>query len=214
MKLFVWDFHGVLEKGTERATLEISNLVLREFGYRRFFTGEDMVRLWGCKWYQYFADLLSEESMQKHLALQNRCIQLEAENPEIVRKSVNPNDYAYEVLEKIAAVHEQILISNVFSDALVRFLTIVKMDPYFPEGKRFGVAGQTEHQQTKKEALADYLVGKKFDRIITIGDFSGDIELVEVAGGISYLYAHPGRAFCPCSPDYRIRDLREILREL
>jgi hypothetical protein len=33
MKLFVWDFHGVLEMGTELSALEVSNNILERFGY-------------------------------------------------------------------------------------------------------------------------------------------------------------------------------------
>jgi len=31
-KLFVWDFHGVLEKDNEQAVIQISNDVLKELG--------------------------------------------------------------------------------------------------------------------------------------------------------------------------------------
>ena len=33
MKLFVWDFHGVLEKGNDLAVLDITNKVLEQAGY-------------------------------------------------------------------------------------------------------------------------------------------------------------------------------------
>ena len=31
MKLFIWDFHGVLEKDNEHAVVEVTNQVLKEF---------------------------------------------------------------------------------------------------------------------------------------------------------------------------------------
>lgn len=33
MKLFVWDFHGFLEKDNEKAVVEITNMVLSQFDY-------------------------------------------------------------------------------------------------------------------------------------------------------------------------------------
>lgn len=38
MKLFIWDFHGVLEKGNDDAVVEITNLALRRHGYSRELT--------------------------------------------------------------------------------------------------------------------------------------------------------------------------------
>lgn len=219
MKLFVWDFHGVLEKGAEKAFLDLSTRALKESGYSRFLTEKEIETLWGSKLYQYFAYLLPEKPMKTHLALQDRCTSIEEDNPEILKRHLKPNDYAHEVLENIANKHDQILISNTLPKTLLRFLAAVDMLHYFPDGKRFGITGAATVQKTKKNALADYLSEKSFDgicfdNIITIGDFPGDIELVEVAGGTSYLYAHPGREFRSCNPDYRIRDLRKILREL
>jgi len=36
MKLFVWDFHGVLEKGNDEVVLEITNLALSNHASHRF----------------------------------------------------------------------------------------------------------------------------------------------------------------------------------
>ena len=47
MKLFVWDLHGVLEKGNEIALLEISNIILKKFGYLEKFSIEDCIKLNG-----------------------------------------------------------------------------------------------------------------------------------------------------------------------
>lgn len=38
MILFVWDFHGVLEKDNEKAVVDISNQVLSEAGFKEKFT--------------------------------------------------------------------------------------------------------------------------------------------------------------------------------
>jgi hypothetical protein len=40
------------------------------------------------------------------------------------------------------------------------------------------------------------------------------MELKDVAGGISYLYSHPERKFRDTNSDYKINDLREVLKEI
>ena len=89
------------------------------------------------------------------------------------------------------------------------------MTQYFPEGSAFAVNGHArEVQRTKQDVLREFLKGRSFEGIAVIGDSTADVQLVSVAGGVSYLYAHPGRPFRDCSAHYRIQDLREILREV
>jgi hypothetical protein len=40
------------------------------------------------------------------------------------------------------------------------------------------------------------------------------MSLRDVAGGVTYLFAHPGTEFRDCEADFRIRDLRVILDRL
>lgn len=54
MKLFVWDFHGTLEKDNEHAVMEISNKVLENLGYTQRLSKEDNLMLYGKKWADYF----------------------------------------------------------------------------------------------------------------------------------------------------------------
>ena len=49
MKLFVWDFHGVLEKDTEYGVVSVSNKVLEINGYSERFTFDEVKSLYG-KW--------------------------------------------------------------------------------------------------------------------------------------------------------------------
>jgi len=61
MKLFIWDLHGTLEQGNERAAIDMSNQILERFGYRERFSDEDVFKLYGLKWFQYFEYLLPHE---------------------------------------------------------------------------------------------------------------------------------------------------------
>lgn len=114
MKLFVWDFHGVLEKGNEGAVLEISNKILGDFRYKERFRDTHKVK--------------------------------------VIR--------------------------------------------------------------TKGDVLRGFLDGKSFDDIVVIGDRPEDVAMENISGGVSYLYAHPGRDFHQAEADFWIRDLREVLREV
>ena len=57
--------------------------------------------------------------------------------------------------------------------------------------------------------------GKNFEKIVVVGDSPDDIELASVAkNSVSYLYAHPWKKFRGDKADYKINDLREVLKEL
>lgn len=215
MKLFVWDFHGTLEKGTEGAVVEITNRVLRSRGYYEH-TDEDLVAsigyLYGKKWYEIFAHLLPREPRATHLQLQEDCFLFEERNPDIIPRHIRTNNFAKEVLSRIQEHHDQILISNTRPSALEVFLRAADLKEFFPAGKYFAANAHHPDAQLSKQEIADhYIAGKKFDAIVSIGDSAGDMIFAENA--VTYLYAHPGAPHRECAADYRIEDLREALRE-
>ena len=214
MKLFVWDFHGVLEKGNERAVLEISNEVLKRFGYSSRFTKEDIAKLYGLRWYEYFEYLLPQESFERHLALQDCCFKMSNACPEIIAKHIRPNDHVYEVLDRIGQKHCQILISNTQPKSLRMFLDSVQISPYFPDDNVFAANTRQQRTGTKKAVLQKFLKDKKFDDVIVISDSPSDKDMIYVAGGTFYLYSHPGRPIKECDACYRINGLRELLKEV
>lgn len=66
-----------------------------------------------------------------------------------------------------------------------------------------------------EDVLTDYLRGSdEYEQIVIIGDSPSDMRLKRVAGGVTYLYAHPDFAFRNCEADHRIRDLRKVLEHL
>jgi phosphoglycolate phosphatase-like HAD superfamily hydrolase len=211
----VWDFHGVLEEGTEKAALEISNRVLGDYGYAQRFTREDGDRLYGRKWYGYFEDLLPDEPHARHLALQEAAFVYDAAHPEIVARYIEPAQHALAVLDEIAKHHAQIVISNTRPEALGVFIAAVGMQRYFPGGRAFAVdTHKRDATRTKQHVLAEFLAENAMDEIVVIGDSAADMALAEVAGGIRYHYVHPGRPFKDCPADYRIHDLREVLSSI
>jgi phosphoglycolate phosphatase-like HAD superfamily hydrolase len=215
MKLFVWDFHGVLEKDNDLAVLDISNHALEEAGYKERFSLEDAQQYNGLKWYEYFERLLPHLSSEKHRELQAACFRYAADNLSVLEKHIKPNDHANEVLKKVHdAGQDQILVSNTRPSDLLWFISTVGLQSYLPETKVFGVNAHEEHG-TKKDALAQYLKGKKFDAIIIIGDSQSDMILKDVAGGTTYFYSHPHLTIKRAvQADYIITDLRDVLAEL
>lgn len=213
MKLFIWDFHGTLEKGNERAVIKFSNEALKRRGYDERFGLEHVQGLYGRKWYEYFAHILPHESSATHLQLQEDAIAFGLKHLDIIMQHIASNDHAAEVLGAIAALHDQILISNASPAHVAMFLNFVELSRYFPEGKYFGTdSHQPGAKTTKQEIMDEYISGRQFDQIIAIGDSPQD--MIPFPNAVHYLYAHPENPFKECEATYRIRDLREVLREL
>lgn len=214
MKLFVWDFHGVLEKDNDLAVLDVSNHILESHGYKERLTEEDNRNYYGFKWYEYFEHLLPNQSKKEHLSLQDECFTYCIDN-QISAKYIKQTEHAANVIEAInEAGHDQILLSNTRPEDILWFIKLVKLENRFQESKIFGV---NAHQKCtcKSDALRQYLSDKKFDSIVIIGDSASDMKLKDVNGGITYLFRHPHLQFNELvTADYTINDLRQILQEL
>lgn len=85
MKLFIWDFHGVLEKDNEKAVIVISNKILEKNGFTERFSDCDINKLYGLKWYQYFKYLLPNLSTDECLKLQSDCLENQKDNQLIIQ---------------------------------------------------------------------------------------------------------------------------------
>jgi phosphoglycolate phosphatase-like HAD superfamily hydrolase len=215
MKLFVWDFHGVLEKDNEKAVIDISNSVLAEAGHRERFTNEDNEKYYGLKWYQYFEHLLPNCSHEEHLKLQNRCFAYTEQHLNVLAKYIKPNDHAIEVLTRIHDTgHIQIVISNTRQKDLIWFLEAVGIRQFFDEDH---IVGVNAHQKygTKLDVLKQYLKDKMFDMIVVIGDSDDDLIMGKSIGGMTYFYKHPHRVHNKTKfADHITNDLRDVLQEL
>lgn len=215
MKLFVWDFHGVLEQGNDQAVVAISNHILEQAGYKERFTKEEGARLYGLKWHEYFATLLPHKSKQLHLDLQTACFAYAEANIDIIERHIKPTPHARSVLQAIAkAGHDQILISNSRPQDLVWFLEAVALKKYFPAAKRFGV-NKHEQYSDKISVLKTYLERKDFADIVIVGDTQADMNLRRAGGGTTYLYSRANSVYTSVEgeADYVISDLRQLLKE-
>jgi hypothetical protein len=54
VKLVVWELHGTLEEGSDRAVIDMSNIVLERHGYAQRLSYADSQHVSGRKWHEYF----------------------------------------------------------------------------------------------------------------------------------------------------------------
>lgn len=138
MKLFIWDFHGVLEKGNDNVVLEITNRALEMHGHSRRMTEKESEFLLGRLWCDYFAYLIPELHENERWLLQSTCVEMTQNAPEIFTKHVRLNDNVEHVLESIqSSQHMQILISNTQPKILDIYIELVGIERYFPSNYRF-----------------------------------------------------------------------------
>jgi phosphoglycolate phosphatase-like HAD superfamily hydrolase len=216
MILFIWDFHGVLEKDNEKSVIEISNAVLAEAGYKERFTEEDNERFYGLKWYEYFGKLIPSLPNEDCLKLQSHCFIYAENHLEILAKHIKPNDGAIDVLTKIArSGNKQIVISNSRQRDLLWFLDAVKINKFFSKDHIVGVNAH-QHHETKTDALQNFLKNNTyFSKLVVISDSEDDLIMGKTIGATTYFYKHTNRKHeITNNADYIINDLHEVLNEL
>jgi len=215
MKLFVWDLHGVLEVGNDLSVIDISNAVLESFGYKERFSFNDGSALYGLKWYEYFNWLLATNDYERDLKLQEACFELSESRLDLQCRWLQPTPGASAVLAEIESRHDQILISNTRPRSLDTFLSKLGYERFFSASNSFAVDGHAiDARRSKSDVLRRFLsdsAEKQYEDIVIIGDSPSDMKLKDVAGGTTYLYAHPGLAFRECVADHKIHDLRRVL---
>ena len=207
MKLFVWDFHGVLEKDNEFAVQEVVNRVLPEFGIQRKATVEECLDLYGKKWaeyYRYFVPDADEDVIHKMVEM---AVDISV-GEKVAAKYIKPMDHAHEVLDEIAKKgHMNIVISNSAPEALDYFLESVGMSGRFEHKYAADRHRKNAHETNSKEIwLKEFLQEHNFDEVIVIDDSLVGIEMGKRLGARTYHFSRNNNA--------QITDLREVLKEV
>ena len=207
MKLFVWDFHGVLEKDNEYAVEEVCNRVLAEFGVERRATVQECLDLYGEKWavyYRFYCPEADEETIHKMV---DRAVEIGVKE-QITKKYIKPMDYAHYVLEEIASKgYMNIIMSNSSPEALDMFLESVDMAGIFEHEYAADRHRENANDGNSKEIwLRKFLEKNEFDEIIVIDDSPAGIEMGKRLGAKTYHFSRKSKA--------KIKDLREVLKEL
>ena len=209
--LFIWDFHGVLEKDNEYAVQEVVNRVLSEFNMQRKATVEECLMLYGKKWadyYKFFAPDADEDTIHKMV---EKSIEIGV-GEKIAAKYIKPNDFAHEVLKQISEKgHTNLIMSNSSDAALDIFLEDVGLQNAFHF--KFGADNHRNEygENTKVKILKNFLKDKSFDKIILIDDMEEAIEMGSRFNAVTFRFS---RNPVKSKAHFVIDDLREVLKEL
>lgn len=204
--LFVWDFHGVLEKDNELAVHDVTNRVLEEFGYEARASRDDILGMYGLPWGEYFRLLVPGIKEEPVREMVRRCRELG--RPAAVRYC-RPREYALETLKKISEEgHTNVVVSNTARDDLRFFMDIVGVTPFIDEA-----VGISRMSASKTDIIKDYASKKVYRRIVIIGDTEKDVEAGLTNGAMTYLFNLKDKRG-QTKAHRVITDLREVLREL
>jgi phosphoglycolate phosphatase-like HAD superfamily hydrolase len=210
--LFVWDFHGVLEKGNEYAVQEVVNKVLKEYGYEKTVTIEEIKFLAGRSWAGHYTYFFRDIPKEKLASMVDRSNSLGLRT---APKYVQPNDYVVFVLGKIREKGcSSIVVSHVQKEAAKFFTDLVGIGKLIDGFFATDTTDDSIIVQTKKAAIKSYMEGKKFDKVVLIGDSEHDIEAGIAIGAVTYLYSKNVKRAERTKADHVISDLRDVLREL
>jgi len=213
VKLFVWDFHGVLEKGNEYSVVEVTNQVLKEFGQKSRVDLTFCRDLYGKKWGIYYKKLCPDLDEETILKMVNRGVEI-SNQTDIIYRNIKPMDYSHEVLGKIKkAGHENMILSNTEPKALDKYLDSVKINDLIDHKIGADSHRKGMHEQNSKiHLMLDFLKSKNYKEIIVIGDSETDIELGHSIRAKTYFFLNGFNK--RIEADYYIDDLRALLKEI
>jgi len=212
MILYVWDFHGVLEKDNEVALAEQINFILEKYGFDRRVTVPETFALSGKHYRQIFFELCPGISVEKAREMGDLGV---STGIEYARRYVKPRDHAREVLNEIRERGDKNLVaSNCAPQALKAYVEMVGLQDLFDAL----VSVDSEHVNPKTFSIKDYklrrirafMSGKDFEKIKCIGDKERDIELGQKLGAETYLF-DPGKLIKETKAHHKISDLRQVL---
>ncbi|MFA5013903.1 MAG: HAD hydrolase-like protein [Candidatus Paceibacterota bacterium] len=218
--LFVWDFHGTLEKGNVYAVQELVNLVLKDFGTNKEITVQEAIDWYGLSWFDYFKLAVAEGNQQLWQSMVDKVLSLQQQSWNNIKNYIKVRDFAEEVLQQIQNEgHQNILLSNTRLEQIRMFTDLLDLTHYFNE-----IIGVDTHRNSrinneihnvKSEALTNFLKGKNYGKIIMVGDKENDMRAGKSCGATTYLLTDQKiDKGSKTETDHIISDLREVLKEL
>ena len=217
-KLFAWDFHGTLEQGTEVGFAEILRKLARENNYKTTVRLTEVRKLFGISILDYLRHFFPKLSDKEIYELRTQI--KDNQNRKHIERYVKPAPYAHEVLRKIKADgHKSIVVSTSSRPHIIRFLEIVDLTEYFD-----GIFGTDRHAldkefdivKEKAKVIKSFAKKHKIPskNTVVIGDREGEIDAGILLGAKTYQYIQPEIPHVATRADFKIYDLREVLREI
>lgn len=207
-KLFVWDFHGVLEKNTEYAIREICEEVLDDFDYNKSVSLDEVKELYGRPWNEYYRELAPEAGKEEINDMIERSHEI---GKEIVLKYIEPREHAHEVLKKVkGAGNSNIVLTNSTEPAANFFLKELNLKDLVEDWFALD-SGKCESIKSKHRVLKDYLRNSDYQDVIVVGDNEEDIRAGIRCGAKTYLFTEEEGV---TEAHEVISDLREVLDEI
>jgi phosphoglycolate phosphatase-like HAD superfamily hydrolase len=209
--LFVWDFHGVLEKGNDYAFYKLFIDASKEFGLKKDLSFEDILELYGLKLNEIFKNFnpdISEENIDKIFSY------CEKNAFKYVEKHISCQDEAKNVLEKIIKKgHENIIVSNTIPEMIYRFVETVNLTEYFSKIIGVDVNDKKIKAKNKSEAVIENIPNlNEYAKIVMIGDHIQDFIEGKKIKAKTYLFS---KKIKECEhADYIISNLKEVLQEI
>lgn len=157
--LFVWDFHGTLEKNNVLAVKEIINMVLESFGLKKKINLNETVCHYGLSWVDYFKFVYPAGNLKIWNEMKEKARDFQ-KTKKIVEKYIRPADYAREVLKTIKKKgHKNIVVSNSKQYWIKYFTKLVEIDRYLD--KHIGLDLHDIVREGKDISQAKFKVFKK-----------------------------------------------------
>jgi phosphoglycolate phosphatase-like HAD superfamily hydrolase len=212
--LFVWDFHGVLEKDNEYAVVEVTNQVLEEFGRKEKLSLELCKELYGKKWGLYYKQLCPDLDPETIAKMVDRGIEI-SNTTDVIYKYIKPTEHSHDVLKEIIkSGNENMIISNTEPNALDKYLNSVNITNLIQHKIGADSHRKDPHARNSKiPLLKEFLKNKNYNKLVLIGDSEIDIELGQAIGAVTYLFSNTNK-HPKINADFKINDLREVLKEI
>jgi phosphoglycolate phosphatase-like HAD superfamily hydrolase len=210
--LYVWDFHGTLEKGNELAVREICQAVFEGHGYYRKVTLKEVQDLYGRSWGNYFKALIPSLNEETVKAMVEEAVSM---SEKISRKYIKPMDYALDTLLLLKTKgHTNIVVSNCRQYRVDAFLESIGLSPLM--AAMIGLCEEkvmldADVAKQKAAHIMKFANGRKFDRTFVIGDKETDVDAGLLAGAQTVLF-NPRKTNVDTKAHHTITDLRDVLR--
>lgn len=217
-KLFAWDFHGTLEEGVEVGFWQILKQLRKKYKTSVKITLPAVRKKYGVSVANYLRYFFPECNTSQIKAMMKKVAEIQ--NQKHLKKYVKPAPNAIKVLSKIkAAGGENIVVSNSHPNHINPLIDIVGMRPLIGEvyavDRHYSVKKQDPTREKAKILKKIIQRGKvKRGQLIIIGDKANDINAGLAVNAVTYQYLRKGFPYDKTRADYKISDLRQILKEI